>query len=469
MNNTDRDQEVCDLSIVGHVVSRAGSYPRGEVRITDGRIVEVLEEAGDAPHTERIDAGSAYVLPGVIDPHVHSLSDPREGIEAATRAAAAGGVTTILEMPFDQAGPIWTVERLEAKKRMVAEEAHVDVGLFATVRPGGGVTEVAGLAAAGAVTFKVSTYHTHADRFPRTPDDEMVEVFRAIAATGRRVCVHAENDEIVRKLVDELYETGTRDPRAHCRARPAVTETAAVANTLELARTADAKVHFVHMSLPHSIDLVQSYAAQGVDASAEVCPHYLMFTEDDMVTMGTRVKINPPVRTRADVEGMWSRLTADAIDTLSSDHAPWPIVEKDKPNIFDNASGAPGVETLFPVTAAVGLAERGVSIESLVRVSSWRPAELFGIDHRKGDLRAGLDADVVVFDPAAEWEVDETVMQSNAGWSPYHGMTLRGRITRTLSRGETIYADGKLTSTAGRGRLVEFGGGQARQAQARTA
>ncbi|NDZ78686.1 amidohydrolase family protein [Streptomyces sp. SID10853] len=451
------EKEPCDLSVVGHVVCRAGNYPRGEVRIRDGRIVEVLPEAGDAPHRERIDAGSSYVLPGVIDPHVHALSDPREGVEAATRAAAAGGVTTILEMPFDQSGPIWTAARVEAKKQMVAEQAHVDVGLFATVRPGGGVAEVAAMAEAGAVTFKVSTYHTHADRFPRTPDDEMVEVFRAIAATGRRVCVHAENDEIVRKLVEELYATGTEDPRAHCAARPPVTETAAVANTLELARTAGAKVHFVHMSLPHSIDLVQAYARQGVDATAEVCPQYLMFTEDDMASMGTRIKVNPPVRTRQDTDGMWSRLAADAIDTLSSDHAPWPIVEKDKPNIFDNASGAPGVETLFPVTAAIGLHERGVSIESLVRVSSWRPAELFGIGHRKGDLRAGLDGDVVVFDPEAEWEVDETVMQSNAGWSPFHGLKLRGRVTRTISRGETVHQDGKLSSRPGRGRLVEFG------------
>lgn len=454
------EQSPCDLSIVGRVVTREATHPRGEVRIKGGRIVEVLPEAGVAPHRERIDAGGGYVLPGVIDPHVHALSDPREGIEAATRAAAAGGVTTILEMPFDQTGPIWTAERVAAKKHMVDEEAHVDVGLFATVRPGGGVAEVPELAEAGAVTFKVSTYHTHADRFPRTPDDEMLEVFRAIAATGRRVCVHAENDEIVRKLVAERYDDGYADPRAHCAARPPVTETAAVAGTLELARAAEAKVHFVHMSLPHSIDLIRAQAARGVDASAEVCPQYLMFTDEDMAEQGTRLKVNPPVRTSGDVEGMWRRFAADSVDTLSSDHAPWPIAEKDKPNIFDNASGAPGVETLFPVTAAVGMAERGLGVESLVRASSWRPAELFGIDHRKGDLRAGLDGDVVIFDPDAEWQVDEVTMQSNAGWSPFHGRKLRGRVTHTISRGETIYQDGRLSSGAGRGRLVEFGEAQ---------
>ncbi len=448
----------CQLSIVGHVVGRFVNYPRGEVRINHGVIVDVLPVPSEVPCDERIDVDTAYVLPGAIDPHVHCLSDPREGIEAATRAAAAGGVTTILEMPFDKTGPVWTVERLEAKKEMVASEAHVDVGLFATVRPGGGIDQVAALAKAGAVTFKLSTYHTDADRFPRTPDNEMIEVFRAIAATGRRVCVHAENDEIVRSLVAHLHDRGDEDPRLHCAARPPVTETAAVANALELARTADAKVHFVHMSLPHSIELVRSYARGGSDVSAEACPQYLLFTEDDMLTFGARIKVNPPVRTPTDVAGMWALFRADEIDTISSDHAPWPLSEKDNSNIFDNASGAPGVETVFPIIASIALHEKGVGIESLVRAYCWRPAELFGIDHRKGDLAPGLDGDVVVFDPRIDWVVDETTMQSNAGWSPFHGRQLRGKVTLTVSRGEIIYDGKQVNSLPGRGQLVTFHG-----------
>lgn len=452
------DSSQCQLSIVGHVVGRSVNYPRGEVRIRDGVIVDVLPTPSSAPCAERVDVGGAYVLPGVIDPHVHALSDPREGVEAATRAAAAGGVTTILEMPFDQSGPIWTVERLEAKKLLVADEAHVDVGLFATVRPGGGVAQVADLAAAGAVTFKISTYHTDSERFPRTPDNEMIEVFRAIAATGRRVCVHAESDEIVRSLVASLRDRGEEDPRLHCAARPAVTETAAVANTLELAQAAGAKVHFVHMSLPHSIELVRSYAKRGVDVSAEACPQYLLFSEDDMLSMGARLKVNPPLRKPKDVRGMWDLLRGDEIDTISSDHAPWALSEKDKANIFDNTSGAPGVETVFPVLAAIALHDEGVGIESLVRAYCWRPAELFGIQHRKGDLKVGLDGDVTIFDPDVEWVVDESVMQSNAGWSPFDGRKLRGRVTMTVSRGEVVFDGERVLSRPGRGQLVTFHG-----------
>lgn len=447
------ESEACDLSVVGHVVTSRGLLLRGEVRIRDGKVAEVRPEAGDASGGRRIDVGDAFVLPGLIDPHVHSLSDASEGIATATRSAAAGGVTTILEMPFDDGAPVWTVERLEAKKALVADEAHVDVGLFATVRPGGGVREVAALAEAGAVTFKVSTYHTHPDRFPRTPDDELREVFAAIAATGRRVCVHAENDEIVKRLVAELQAAGRTDPRAHCESRPPVTETAAIANVLELAREAAAQVPFCHMSLPHSIELIREYARDGHPVSGEICPHYLLLSEDDMDAMGARAKINPPVRSAPDVAGLWDLLRRGEIDVLSSDHAPWPLTKKDKPDIFDNASGAPGVETLFNVTAGAALAH-GVPLADLVGVATWKTARLFGIAHRKGDLAPGLDGDIAVFDPSVEWTLDQADLHSNAGWSPYHQRRLKGRVTMAISRGKVVYDGTEVVARPGRGDLV---------------
>jgi allantoinase len=456
-SSTDRDQsEFCDLSVIGHVVGRSVNFPRGEVRIHEGRIVEVREAPSQAGAGERIDVGDAYVLPGVIDAHVHSLSDPREGIEAATRSAAAGGVTTILEMPFDRPGPIWTVDRLLAKQQMVAEQALVDVGLFATVHPAGRGDSVADLAEAGAVTFKVSTYHTDPDRFPRTPDSAMIEVFAAAAAYDRRVCVHAESDDMVRAYVAATQQRdGTSEPTLHCASRPPVTETAAVASTLELANAAGAQVHLVHMSLPHSIELVRNLARTGVDVSAEACPQYLLFTEDDMHAAGALLKVNPPLRSAADAAGLWRLFAADQIDVISSDHAPWQLSEKTKPNIFDNASGAPGVETVFNAVAGTALHDHDVSIESLVRAYCWRPAELFGIDHRKGDLAPGLDGDITVFDPNTEWVVDGAAMSSNAGWTPFDGHHLRGKVTLAVSRGRVIFDGKQVTAEPGDGRVLE--------------
>lgn len=443
-----------DLSIVGCLVTRAGVFPRGEVRVRDGKIVARLTEVSNAAYSERIDVGEAFVLPGIIDPHVHSLSAPTEGVEAATRSAAAGGVTTIMEMPFDQEAPVWTVDRLKAKRQLVAREAHVDVALYATVRPGGGVGEVAPLAAAGATCFKVSTYHTDPNRFPRTPDDELLEVFAAVAATGRRICVHAEIDEIVKAKIAENRSSGA-DPLAHCRSRPPVTETAAVAHVLELARPSGVKIHLCHMSLPRSFALIRAYAAAGMPASGEVCPHYLTFAEADMSAYGARLKVNPPVRSRADVEGLWARLRAGQVDAIASDHAPWPLAQKNEPNIFDNASGAPGVETLLPVVASEALA-RGVDIRMVAAVTSWRPAELFGLDHRKGDLVPGLDADLVIYDPRASYVLQEGQLHSNAGWSPFNGMRLSGRVILTVSRGAVVWDGKSVVSDPGRGQLITY-------------
>ncbi|MQA02469.1 MAG: amidohydrolase family protein [Streptosporangiales bacterium] len=445
-----------DLAVTGHLVTSSLELPGGEVRVRDGRIVAVLDRPSDAPAAERIDVGDAYVLPGVVDPHVHSLSYAGEGIAAATRSAAAGGVTTILEMPFDEGGPIWSVETFTEKRRLVNAEAHVDVGMYATVEPGGeGIEEVAGLAAVGAACFKVSTYHTDPRRFPRTPDDELLAVFEAIAATGRRVCVHAENNEIVQAKVAELKARGELDPRLHCAARPPVTETAAVANVLELGREIGVKLHFCHISTPRAVDLVRQHVRDGSPASLEVCPHYLTLTDADMATTGAWLKCNPPLRGEEHVAGLWERFRADAIDAIASDHAPWPREYKQRANIFDNASGGPGVETLLPVTASAALHEQRIQPCQLVRTTATKVAQRFGLAHRKGDLAVGLDGDLVVLDPTVRWQLDEADLHSHAGWSPFHRRELQGRVTLTVSRGEVVWDGSQVLATPGRGEFLE--------------
>lgn len=444
-----------DLAVVGHVVTSETQLPRGEVRVRGGRIVAVFDRPSDIPANERVDVGSAYVMPGIIDPHVHCLSYAGEGIDVGTRSSAAGGVTTILEMPFDEGGPIWSVGAFEGKRQLVQREAHVDVGLYATVEPGGqGIEEIAGMAAAGATCFKVSTYHTHGRRFPRTPDNELLTVFEEIARTGRRVCVHAENNEIVQAKVAELKAFGERDPRLHCDSRPIVTETAAVANVLELGREIGVKLHFCHISTPRSIDLVRWHRYNGSPATVEVCPHYLTLTADDMAGCGGWLKCNPPLRGPDEVEGLWERFHLGEIDAIASDHAPWPAGAKDRSNIFDNASGGPGVETLLPVTASSAIHEHRVDPCELVRTTSTKVARAFGLGDRKGDLLPGLDGDIVVLDPNVAWTVDGTLLHSNAAWSPFHGRRLQGRVMLTVSRGEVIWDGSRLLSSPGRGEFL---------------
>jgi len=447
-----------DLVLSGRV-KLDGEWRPGEVAISGGVIQHVVAGRTDTVAERRIDAGSALLLPGMIDAHVHSRSHVSEGITAATRAAAAGGVTTIVEMPFDGDGPIDHLERFEAKRELVARDAVVDVALLGTVAPGGGWSHAADLAGAGACGFKISLFDTDRRRFPRISDAELIDALSAIADTGRTVCVHAENNEMVKALIARYRDEAPRDPLAHCLSRPPASESMAVLTALEAASYAGARLHLCHLSLPRSVDLVRWYAGDGLDVTLETCPHYLLLTEADMVELGSRAKINPPLRAKTAREGLWERLADGAVDVVSSDHAPWPWEYKSHESIFDNHSGVPGVETGLPLTLGAAWADGPESVAQVIDAMSRRPAERFGLGHRKGQLAAGFDADVVVFDPDRRWRVAAAELHSNAGWSPYEGRTVTGRVAMTLLRGAVVYDGTDVVGEPGQGHFVAPGRG----------
>jgi allantoinase len=359
-------------------------------------------------------------------------------------------VTTIVEMPFDLGGPVWTPDRLARKRELAAGEAHVDVALLASLRPGGGWRLADSIVGGGAVGFKVSLFDTDPNRFPRTDDAELVEVLTAAAATGVPVCVHAENDEIVRSLLERLRPEGA-DPQAHARSRPPISETLGVLTAVETAASTGAAVHICHASLPRSVDLVRRWAGDGADVTVETCPHYLLLDSADMVD--GRLKINPPLRDPAAREGLWRRLVDGRVDVVSSDHAPWPLAYKTHGNVFDNHSGAPGVETIYPLVLAEAFRRGPAAFAAAVRAMTAGPARRFGLGHRKGMLAVGYDADLVAFDPTAPWQVDEAALHSNAGWSPYHGRLATGRLTLAMSRGRVVW-DGELRARRGDGTVL---------------
>ncbi|GAA0991727.1 dihydroorotase [Subtercola frigoramans] len=440
-----------DLAVRGLLPQPDGSWAVGEVLVRDGVIVAVT-----APHTvpatRTIDAGSSYLVPGMVDAHVHSLSHDGEGIAAATRAAAAGGVTTIVEMPFDLAGPISTVDRFSRKAELAEREAHIDVALLGTALPGGGWRNIEALAAVGAAGFKVSTFHTDTQRFPRVHDGELLDVFSAAADNGMPVCVHAENNDIIKHLI-ERYRPEGDDPLAHIRSRPEVSETLGVLTVLEIGRAAGAKIHMCHTSLPRSVSLVRSWAEDGMDVTMETCPHYLLLDESDMKEQGTRLKINPPLRTASAREGLWAQIENGMVDVISSDHAPWPVEFKNHRNVFDNHSGAPGVQTIYPLVLAEALRRSPKTFRAAIEAMTINPARRYGLDKRKGAIAPGYDADIVAFDGNAVWKVDLADLQSNAGWSPYEGFEVPGRVTLTLSRGRVVF-DGELRSEPGSGSVL---------------
>jgi allantoinase len=397
------------------------------------------------------DYGDALLLPGAVDVHVHTGSYAGEGIERCTRAAAAGGVTTIVDMPYDAAGPVDSLSAFEAKVDDVRREAVVDVALWATVPPRGPIDEVGDLVDAGAAAFKLSTFETHPQRFPRIPDAQLLRAFAAIAQAGGLAGVHAENDEIVRDGIASEQAAGHGgDPLAHARSRPPVAEHEAIARCLELARATGVRLHVCHVSTPRGVELVAAARRDGVDVSAETCPHYLLLDESELARRGGEAKINPPLRK--------APLAAGGLDLISSDHVGWPPERKHGDDIFALASGAPGVELIVPlVHDALGAA-------ALVRLVSEAPARRFGLWPRKGSLAPGADADLLVLDPAAEWEIDPARLVTAAGWSPYSGRRVKGRVIAAFSRGRQVWDGERVLAAPGDGVFVPAATAQARVA-----
>jgi allantoinase len=400
----------------------------------------VVESIG-APEPGPLDFGDALLLPGAVDVHVHTRSYDGEGIGRCTQAAAAGGVTTIVDMPYDAAGPIDSLAAFQEKTCDVEREAHVDVALWATVPPRGPVSDVRALVDAGAAAFKLSTFETHPVRFPRIPDGQLLAAFAEIAAAGGLAGVHAENDEIVRTGIAAEQAAGHGgDPLAHARSRPPVAEHEAIARVLELARATGARLHVCHVSTPRGVALVAAARRDGLDVSAETCPHYLLLDESELVTRGGEAKINPPLRANA--------LPADGLDLISSDHVGWPVQRKHGADIFALAAGAPGVELI------VALVHDALGAGALVRLVSENPARRFGLWPRKGNLRPGADADVLVLDPRQEWQIDPRALITHAGWSPYSGRRVRGRVIAAFSRGVQVWDGQRVMVGPGHGRYV---------------
>jgi allantoinase len=448
-----RNGEPFDLVVRGRLGLPGREAAPGAIGIRAGRVAAVTERSAALTALREVDAGDALVLPGVVDSHVHTRSAPQEGIETASRAAAAGGVTTLVDMPYDSETLIATVEAFEAKVADVELESLVDVSLWATVPPAGPLDQVAGLVQAGACGFKLSTFNTDSRRFPRIDDAQLLRAFGAIAEAGSLAALHSENDEIVRAGIAAEKADGARDALAHARSRPAVAETEAIGRVLELALATGVSVHLCHVTVGRGVKLASRALGDGVDVTAETCPHYLLLDEDDFAARGGELKINPPLRSAAEVEALWAALTDGALDYVASDHVGWAPERKRGDDVLALSSGAPGLELML-VLMHGAMASRGLGTDTLVRALSEAPARRLGLWPRKGNLLPGADADLVVLDPGVEWVVHPEKLVTACGWSPYTGRTVSGLIRHVFCRGQEVFADGRVLAGPGHGTFV---------------
>ena len=442
--------------ITGTVVTGREVIYDGWLAIRDGRIEAI--GCGEPPATTaRFDAGDALVLPGVVDGQTHAGSyQGLQGLASTTRSAVAGGVTTIVDMPYDNPHPLDSVKTLREKVAAIATWAHCNVALYATVMPGQGIEAVAPLIEGGVAAFKISSFESSPTRFPRIPSDLMLDLFEALAETDIPLGLHNEDQEIVRSRMVRLKAAGENGIGAHSASRPPAAEAAATAHFLELGAAAGAHAHIVHLTTDRGFQLVDNYRRDGFRATGELCVHYLWFDPArDGPELGARMKVNPPIRP-GQCDALWAEIAAGRVAFVSSDHSSWPIDNKLTPSIFDAGAGVPGLETLLPAffTGArrQGFEAARVTVEQLCE----RPAKFFGLWPRKGEIRVGADADLAIFSLGSRpWRAVDAHDELN--WSPFEDRVFDGHVSRTYVGGMLAWDGAAICNREGDGRFVPRG------------
>ena len=442
-----------ELLLCGDLVLPDRVLENGHLAIAGGRIQTI--GSGPRPAAVRVeDHAGALLFPGLVDAQVHAGSvEGFAGLRDATRAAAAGGVTTIVDMPFDEPAPVNSPELLARKIDAIGQHASVDVALYVTAPKTGDYRSLREMARAGAAAIKLSTYEYHPVRFPRFTTAEMYEIFREAADIGLPVAFHNEDQEIVTHLVARAIANGDRSAAAHGSTRPPLAELVADAQILELASHTGVRCHIVHSSIAAGNTIAGRYKALGAKVSVETCIHYLVFNEDDMLRQGAFLKLNPPIRREDERLRLWESLQAGEIDLVSTDHVAWPESRKRDADIFKNGSGIPGLETLLAAFYTGAVAERALSPTLVARLASENPARHFGLFPRKGQLAVGADADVAVLQRGRR-TFDQATMISAVKWSPYHGREMAGTVAATYLRGRKVFANGRTLVEGGHGQFI---------------
>jgi len=389
-----------------------------------------------------LDAGPHMLLPGLVDTHVH-INDPGraewEGFEHATKSAAAGGVTTLVDMPLNSIPSTTDVRAFEAKREAAKGGCHVDVGFWGGVVPGN-VDSLEPLARAGVLGFKCFLCPSGVDEFEHVTEKDLRAALPVLSKLPLPLLAHSE-------LPALLNDGAAGDPRRYAtwlESRPPASELAAIDLLIRLAREFDAAVHIVHLASRDALPSLQAARMAGAKVTIETCPHYLTFAGEDIPDGATSFKCAPPIRSREHREGLWQGLADGVIDLVATDHSPAPpSMKRLDTGDFMRAWG--GIASLQIGLSAVwtGASARGFSIEDVVRWMCREPARLAGLEARKGAIAPGKDADLIVWDPDAESTVDPAALYHRHPVTPYAGLRLRGRVVTTLVRGQAVVREGQ--------------------------
>jgi dihydroorotase len=426
----------------GNLVTPQGIV-QADLALKEGRIFAIGDLRDHPKAAAVIDASGLMVLPGLVDDHVH-FREPglihKEDIPTGSRAAAAGGVTTVLDMP-NTIPPVATAEAFRSKRALIKGRSYVDIGLYGVIVQDN-LSELEALAREGAIGLKVFMGETTG--YIRCPEDGLLlQAMRKAALLGLRVGAHAENDSILQTLKGDLIAQGRTDPIDHLASRPAFAEEEAISRGIVLSHAAGCGFHVFHLSTKEGLELIARAKRKGLDVTTEALVGHLLLDDEHYEKLGNRIRLNPPIRSKAHQDALWNGLRRGWIDAIATDHAPHTRDEKLTSNVWDAACGFIGVETALPLMLTE--VNRGrLSLETYVRLSSENPARIWGLYPRKGILQVGSDADLILVDMKAEAFIEGNRLHNKNTLTPYEGWRVQGLPRYTILRGEVIMAEGEL-------------------------
>ncbi|HYU97764.1 MAG TPA: allantoinase AllB [Pyrinomonadaceae bacterium] len=437
-----------NLVIRGPRVVLPDSIVPASIHIVDNTIVALSSYENVPEGCELVEANEAsLVMAGLVDTHVHINEPGRtewEGFATATRAAAAGGVTTLVDMPLNSIPPTTTLAGLAEKFAAARGKCSVDVGFWGGVVPGN-AGELAALSAAGVVGFKCFLIHSGVDEFPNVTEDDLREALPELARLGALLIVHAELPGPISRAGISAETVSPTEYATFLASRPRAAEDEAVALMIKLSREFGARVHIVHHSSADSLAMLRDAKAAGTKITAETCPHYLSFAAEDIPDGATEFKCCPPIRERDNREQLWTALGEGTIDMVVSDHSPCPPEMKlrESGDFLQAWGGISSLQLRLPIVWTESR-RRGFYFEDVARWLCSAPAKLVGLERRKGSIAQGYDADLVIWNPKKQFRVEAEELQHRHKLTPYQDRVLDGVVEKTFLRGRKIYDNGEF-------------------------
>lgn len=435
------------------------------IYVEKGKIKDIVpEDKALLPIEREIDVKGNIVFPGFIDPHVH-FDDPgfteREDFETGTRSAAAGGITTIIDMPCTSIPPVTSGPNFDYKLNIVKAKAYVDFAFWGGVTPeqvesGEYKKSLKELKNRGIVGVKFYTI-SGMELYPRMSVPNMDKVFRLMKELNLVCAIHAEDYHLVDYYSHLMQEMGREDPESWSEGRTYEAEPEAIWSVVGITEKVGNKLHIVHLSTKEGLNIIRWAKSHGVDITTETCPQYLVFTTEDFKKLGSVLKIAPPLRKEEDKKELWKGLKDGSIDFICTDHAAGKYPEeKSSADIWKNYAGIPGTQLVAPSVFCYGYHEGRLSLAEIQKLMSENAAKRYGIYPKKGTIQIGSDADFSVVDLDKEWTVEPLKLESKGKYSPLAGEKLKGKIYMTIIRGEIIYREDEgIIGKRGYGQFVK--------------